>query len=289
MSLKIKKQLVSVIIPAHNSAGTIDVAIKSMLSQTYDNIEVIVVDDNSADNTEKVVRNIKKTDQRLKYFSLPFNDPQRFNKRGRNINAGYMARNYGLEKANGEWITFQDADDASLLNRIEVQYDLAKKYNATHLCIDWQQLKPSLLEKKLNVKQITEDQPDIITTPSEISALAKKNKGIIIPILGKLNRRIPFEWKRLPVINKLFFGSLAPYPGCAGVPFLKREVIAKVRFRKLSDRVWPSFTGRGADRDFNFQVAETFQNSISFKFPLYLYRVDRQNKNYIDYEKYATN
>ncbi len=52
----------------------------------------------------------------------------------------------------------------------------------------------------------------------------------------------------------------------------KREVMEKVQFRKLKDRVWPSFMGRGADRDFNFQVAETFKNSYYFPIALYLWR-----------------
>lgn len=278
--------LISVIIPARNSAKTIAEAIRSIQDQTYRNLEIIVVDDNSADNTKEVVENFRKTDPRVNFFSLPFDDPHRFNKRGKNINAGYMARNYGFEKVRGKWITFQDADDASLLNRIETQYELAKKYNATHLCVDWQQFDPNLLGKKLNVNRIFKEHADIMVGPKEITALAKKTKGTIIPFLGALNKHIPFSWKRLRIINKLFFGSLDPYPGAGNSPLFKREVIDRVRFRPLSERVWPSFTGRGADRDFNFQVAEIFQNSYIFFIPLYMWRQNTQNSHYTDYEKY---
>lgn len=278
--------LISVIIPTHNNSETIGVTLDSMRAQTYQNIEVIVVDDNSTDDTEKVVRTYAQKWNKLSYYKLPFIDLNRVNKRGRNINAGYSARNYGFEKINGEWITFQDADDASLINRIETQYNLAQKYNATHLCIDWQQFKPELLDKKLDVDRIFQDHPNILIYPKEIVAIAKKTKGLIIPLLGPLNKYIPFEWKRLRIVNKLFFRSLESYPGTGNSPLFKREVISKVKFRPLQERIWPSFMGRGADRDFNFQVAETFKNSYTLHIPLYLWRQNRQNEMYIDYEKY---
>lgn len=286
--MKTTQPLISVIIPTYNSAGTISVAVHSILKQTYTNIEVIIIDDKSTDNTKELVEEIMNTDSRLKYFPLPFDDPHRYNKRGRNINAGYAARNYGLEKSQGEWITFQDADDASLSNRIEEQYNLAKKYNATHLCVDWQQFDPTLLDKKLDVDRILKEQPSVMIGPEEITALAKKTKGVIIPLLGSINKYIPFEWKRLRIINKLFFRSLTPYPGTGNSPLFNREVIGKVKFRPLSERIWPSFMGRGADRDFNFQVAETFKNSVAFNLPLYLWRAGIQNTKYKNYEKYLS-
>lgn len=284
--MKTELPLISVIIPTYNSVDTIDIAIRSIQKQTYPNLEIIVIDDKSTDETKDVVEAISETDSRVVYFLLPFDDPHRYNKRGRNINAGYMARNYGLEMARGKWITFQDSDDASLVNRIETQYELALQYNATHLCVDWQQFNPALLEKRLDVTKILEDQSNIIIEPKEIDLLTKRTKGIIIPLLGPINKLIPFEWKRLRGINKLFFRSLAPYPGTGNSPLFKREVIEKVRFRALPNRIWPSFTGRGADRDFNFQVAETFKNSFVFKLPLYLWRQKSQNADYVNYSKY---
>ncbi|MDO8604217.1 MAG: glycosyltransferase family 2 protein [bacterium] len=279
------RPLISVIIPTHSST-TLDIAVKSICKQTYKNLEIIIVGDNPKEETERLAKECVARDSRIKYYRLPHDDPKRFNKRGRNINAGYSARNYGFEKVTGEWITFQDADDASLLNRIEVQYKLALQYNATHLCVDWQQFNPEYLEKALNVQKILKEHSDAIILPEGIITLAKNTKGIIIPILGPLNKYIPFEWKRLRIINKLFFKSLAPYPGTGNSPLFKRSVVEKVRFRALPNRIWPSFTGRGADRDFNFQVAETFKNSYVFKLPLYLWRQNSQNVEYVGYNKY---
>jgi glycosyltransferase involved in cell wall biosynthesis len=280
------KPLISVIIPTHNNGTSIGIAIQSMLTQTYSNLEIIVVDDHSTDTTATVVKEIAQKNSNVSYYLLPWNDPIRFSKTGRNINAGYLARNYGLTKARGEWITFQDGDDASLANRIEAQYDLALRYKASHICIQWMRYMPDLLGKQLNVDRILREHPDAFISKEYITNLARKAKGIIIPILGKLNSRIPFEIKTRRIINKLFFGSLASYPGSGNSPLFRREIIDTVQFRKLSERVWPSFVGRGADRDFNFQVAETFKNCVSFNLPLYLYKSERQNEGFEGYEKY---
>jgi len=278
--------LISVIIPAHNSSRTIDEAIISIINQTYKNLEIIIIDDNSTDDTLAIAKKFELHDKRVAVYSLPYEDKNRINKRGRNINAGYMARNYGFKKINGEWITFQDADDISLLNRIEIQYDLAKKYNATSVCLDWQRYNKNYIGKKLDIQKILIEEKEIIVSKDQITELAKKTKGVIIPFLGSLNSIIPFEFKRLRIVNKLFFGSLDSYPGAGNSPLFKREVIDKVKFRALKDRIWPSFMGRGADRDFNFQVAETFKNSLTFNLPLYLWRMDTQNEKHLNYDKY---
>ncbi|MFC1801919.1 glycosyltransferase family 2 protein [Patescibacteria group bacterium] len=265
------KPLISVIIPTHNSEKKIPRAIESIINQTYGNLEIIVVDDNSTDNTKEVIEGFAKKDNRIKYYSLPFDDPNRLSKTGRNINAGYSARNYGIEKARGEWITFQDADDASLLNRIEIQYNLNIKNNSHHLSISYQKLKPELINTELDINKFIKENKDIIIDSTTINKLAKKTKGVIIPFLGNFYKKIPFKIKTIRVINKLFFGSLEPYPASGNCPLVKKEVFEKVRFRQRDERVWPSFVGRGADRDFNFQVAETFKDNVIYKIPLYLW------------------
>jgi glycosyltransferase involved in cell wall biosynthesis len=281
-----KLPLISVIIPTHNNGTTLHTAIESMLSQTYPNIEVIVVSDNSTDNTAEVGKRYAAADARVRYFDLPFSDPNRINKRGRNINAGYSARNYALDQARGEWITFQDGDDASLANRIEVQYKLALEYNSSHVSVQWQAYRDDLLNKKLDVERIFKEKSDVVISTQKILEATRRSKGPAVGLLGPLNEHIPFEWKRLRIINKLFFGTLEPFPGSGNCPLVKRSVFDTVRFNPLHKRIWPSFMGRGADRDFNFRVAETFRDSISFNLPLYLWRMDRENPDFIGYETY---
>ncbi len=274
-----REPLISVIIPAHDSAGTIGTAIESILNQTWKNLEVIVADDNSKDSTKEVVLSYIKRDSRVSYHALTVDDPHRVNRRGRNINAGYMARNFAFEFVKGEYVTFQDADDASFKNRIAFQYDLLIKHNATHVTLDWQMYDERYLGKSFDGERFLKDTPGMVG-PDELYALSQKTKGIFHKAFGNLHTKIDFELKRARVINKFFFGSLASYPGTGNSPLFKREVIDKVKFRKLADRIWPSFMGRGADRDWNFQVAETYKNSYVFFVPMYLWRQNKQNEKY---------
>ena len=102
------EQLISVVIPAYNRETIITESINSVLQQTYQNIEVIVVDDCSQDNTVQVVKSIK--DPRVKCYALD-----------QNRGACY-ARNYGASLAKGAYIAFQDSDDLWLPEKLEKQF-----------------------------------------------------------------------------------------------------------------------------------------------------------------------
>lgn len=109
MSQAIEHILVSVIIPTYNRAQLLPEAIESVQVQTHTNLEIIVVDDCSSDNTEEVVRELMKDDSRIKYYRL--------SKKG-NAN---VARNYGVEKSRGEYLSFLDSDDVYMPEKIGVQ------------------------------------------------------------------------------------------------------------------------------------------------------------------------
>lgn len=99
--------LVSIIMPVYNCDKYIDESIKSILKQTYKNFEIIVLDNNSTDNTLKIVREIK--DDRIKVIQLGSN---------KGLNASFKE---GLSRAKGEFIIRHDPDDISLPSRIERQ------------------------------------------------------------------------------------------------------------------------------------------------------------------------
>jgi glycosyltransferase involved in cell wall biosynthesis len=103
-----KSPLVSVIIPAYNAAAFIRHTLVSVLSQTYRNIEVIVVDDGSQDQTSRIVNSIAARDDRVTLLRQP--------------NKGVAAaRNLGIEKSKGEYISPIDADDIWYPQKIEKQ------------------------------------------------------------------------------------------------------------------------------------------------------------------------
>ncbi|NME82449.1 glycosyltransferase family 2 protein [Clostridium sp. SM-530-WT-3G] len=100
--------MISVIIPTYNRANSIEKAINSILNQTYEDIELLIIDDNSIDNTEDIVE--KFNDKRIRYYKL-----------SENKGACY-ARNYGIQLAKGEYIAFQDSDDEWRSNKLAEQY-----------------------------------------------------------------------------------------------------------------------------------------------------------------------
>lgn len=106
--------LVTIIIPSYNRAHIITTAVKSALEQTYKNIEVIVVDDGSVDNTEEVLRTAFPDDLRLRYYR---HSPNR---------GGNYARNRGIDLARGEYVTFLDSDDTYLPTKVEKQVAAAR-------------------------------------------------------------------------------------------------------------------------------------------------------------------
>ena len=98
--------LVSIVIPTYNHAKFIGKALKSVLDQTYENWEAIVIDNQSTDQTSKILSNY--TDPRIKCFKIN--------------NNGIIAksRNLGIKKATGEWIAFLDSDDWWTKDKLEI-------------------------------------------------------------------------------------------------------------------------------------------------------------------------
>ena len=113
---------VSVIIPTYNRAQLIKNSIISVLNQTYKNLEVIVVDDASTDNTKTIIQQIN--DHRLKYI-----------KNDTNLGPS-QSRNNGIKSSSGEVIAFQDSDDewceSKLEKQIQLLYDHSNNFGAVY-------------------------------------------------------------------------------------------------------------------------------------------------------------
>lgn len=107
--LSANKELVSVIITAYNAEKTLERSLRSVMMQSYKDLEIIVVDDGSTDGTAGIVERLAKEDPRIVLIAG-----------GRNIGA-YPARNLAIRRSRGRYITFQDADDMALQDRIRHQ------------------------------------------------------------------------------------------------------------------------------------------------------------------------
>jgi len=112
---------VSVIIPAYNSAKTIERTIASVFAQDYPNIEIVVINDGSTDDTERI---LKKYGSRIQYFTQK--------------NSGVsVARNLGFEKSTGDYIQYLDADDLLAEGKLSKQVQAIQENEADVAYGDW--------------------------------------------------------------------------------------------------------------------------------------------------------
>lgn len=114
---------ISVVMPVYNGANTIREAVNSILSQTFEDFELIIIDDGSTDDTMEVVRSIK--DERIKYIE---------NEKNRDI---VYALNIGLSSATGTYIARMDADDISLPERFDIQKNFMDNHPRVGACGTW--------------------------------------------------------------------------------------------------------------------------------------------------------
>ena len=112
--MKGNKALVSFIMSTYNSEDTVSKSIESMLNQTYENIEILIVDDSSNDNTYKICENYSRTNENIFIYR-------------NNKNIGLTkSLNKLLKHSKGAYIARQDADDTSMPERIQKQFEFIK-------------------------------------------------------------------------------------------------------------------------------------------------------------------
>ncbi len=109
MPVRVSGPLVSIIVPVHNAAGSLHRALRSVLSQTLTDYELILVDDCSADESIRILRKYCELDERVRLYSTATNS------------GPGVARNVGLRSAKGRYIAFLDADDFWIRNKLEQQ------------------------------------------------------------------------------------------------------------------------------------------------------------------------
>lgn len=130
--------LISVVMPTYNQAHFIKDAIESVLNQTYNNFELIIVDNYSKDNTEQIVKSF--VDPRIKYFKFS--------------NHGIIAasRNLGIRNSKGGYLAFIDSDDAWLPNKLDIQAEYLEQN--PHISLVFSLLKVKSSDERYNNKLI---------------------------------------------------------------------------------------------------------------------------------------
>ena len=109
-----KSPLISVIVPTYNAELFLDETLESVLSQTYENWECIIVNDGSTDNTEKIAKKWCERDTRFRYI---------YKKNG----GLSSARNCGIKESKAKYIAFLDADDILTFDSLEIRINVLIK------------------------------------------------------------------------------------------------------------------------------------------------------------------
>lgn len=141
--------LVSIIMPAHNAAKTIVQSIESVLQQSYQQWELLVIDDCSSDETVSLVTSYLQKDTRIKLFHTD-----------KSVGKPYYPRNIGIKNANGRYISFLDSDDLWLPSKLEKQIPLFADKNVAIVFSYYE---------KFSSEQVTEETNRIVKSPGQVS------------------------------------------------------------------------------------------------------------------------
>lgn len=194
------EDLVSIIMPSYNCEDFIGFTLDSVIKQTYQNWEVIIVDDCSTDNTVEVVNSYILKDSRIKCYKLD-----------RNSGAA-LARNKAIEFANGKYLAFLDSDDLWFPEKLSVQISFMKKNNYSFTCTSYTKVdehgrylnRTIKARKKSNYNDILKRNPGNSTVIYNASDLGK----CMIPNIKKRNDYV--MWLQIVKKAKNLYGIDKP-------------------------------------------------------------------------------
>lgn len=120
--------------PTFNREEKLFYTIKSVLAQTFENFELLICDDGSTDNSQKMVKAF--TDKRIRWFS------------GTGSGGPATPRNRGISEAQGEWLAFLDSDDQWLYHKLEKQLEIVNRENVKAVCTNAFVMRNNQLQEK---------------------------------------------------------------------------------------------------------------------------------------------
>lgn len=135
--------LVSIIIPTFNRLGVLPQTINSILHQTWQNWECIIIDDGSNDKTMEYLASLKMSDRRFKYFQRPLSSNK----------GASSCRNIGFQNSMGDYIQYLDSDDLLSPEKIEKQLKSIVDYKGVIASCDWSLFSdnPKINSQKINL------------------------------------------------------------------------------------------------------------------------------------------
>ena len=202
--------LVSIIMPSWNTAKFIAETIQSVIDQTYQNWELLIVDDCSTDNTDEIVASFK--DDRIKYFHNEKNS------------GAALTRNRAMREAQGEWIAFLDSDDLWMPKKLEKQIAFMRENGYTLSYTEYEKIDEA--SKPLNI---------YVSGPEKVN----KRKMYNYDYIGQLT--MMYSAKEFGLIqikdikkNNDYAIRLQLYKKSGTCAYLLKENLAKYRVRKVS-------------------------------------------------------
>lgn len=201
---------VSIIVPVYNVEKYVKKCIKSLMNQTLEDIEIIVVNDGSTDNSLSIVEELAQEDNRIKIYTKE--------------NGGLSdARNYGLKKAKGKYIAFLDSDDYVKTDLYEKMYEKAKKEKSDMVECNFFWTYPKENNNKALKKDIGEKYNNQIEMMEKARVVAW-NKLYKREIIDRVGVEFP---KGLRYEDIEFFYKLVPY--IKNISFIKQPMIYYVQ------------------------------------------------------------
>lgn len=195
-----KKIDISIIVPVYNAEKTISKCLDSLINQTKKELEFIIVNDGSTDDTEKIIKSYN--EKRLKYF--------------KNKNQGIgKTRNFGIEKAMGDYLMFVDSDDYLALEACEKLYQKAINENLDIVISD-------LCKKYQNGN--TEE----VKTANFVSSSLKENPDILTENLGPCGKLYN---RKMIITNNIKFVEILKYEDA---PFVVEALCSAKRIGKVN-------------------------------------------------------
>lgn len=126
--MKKNEPLVSIIVPVYNAELYIRECIESIIKQTYNNLEIILIDDGSIDNSKKIIDLYKENDKRIRYYYQK--------------NSGVsVTRNNGKNKSTGDYIMYVDSDDCLVNNAIELLVNISREKNPDIIIFNYNEIR----------------------------------------------------------------------------------------------------------------------------------------------------